>query len=147
RGAQAVEPIGGTDVIGVAQAAAWGLTRVLGQEIPDLRCTLTDLDPSPSRDDAATILRTLAADDRETQLGGRDGRLFAPRLRPTAPDATRPPPEIRSDGTYLITGGLGGLGLAVTRWLVEHGARSLVLTGRRGPNAEAQAALAELHRS
>src|SRR5207247_767146 len=36
RGAQAVEP----DVVGVAQAAVWGLTRVVGHEIPDLRCTL-----------------------------------------------------------------------------------------------------------
>ncbi|MDQ2644214.1 MAG: beta-ketoacyl reductase, partial [Myxococcota bacterium] len=33
--------------------------------------------------------------------------------------------------TYLITGGFGGLGLLVSRWLVEHGARTLVLLGRR----------------
>ncbi len=36
----------------------------------------------------------------------------------------------RSDGTYLVTGGLGGFGLAVAQWLVEHGARHLVLMGR-----------------
>src|SRR5439155_17244863 len=88
RGVQAVEPIGGTDVIGVAQASVWGLTRALGHEIPDLRCTLIDLDPSPSRDDAATILRTLTADDRETQPAWRDRRLFTPRLRSTAPPGT-----------------------------------------------------------
>jgi acyl transferase domain-containing protein/NADPH:quinone reductase-like Zn-dependent oxidoreductase/SAM-dependent methyltransferase/acyl carrier protein len=34
--------------------------------------------------------------------------------------------------TYLITGGLGGFGLVVARWMVEHGARHLVLVGRRG---------------
>ena len=33
--------------------------------------------------------------------------------------------------TYLITGGLGGLGLAVARWLVASGARNLALVGRR----------------
>jgi acyl transferase domain-containing protein/aryl carrier-like protein len=38
----------------------------------------------------------------------------------------------RADGTYLITGGLGGFGLAVAQWLVENGARHLVLMGRRG---------------
>ncbi|HTK74403.1 MAG TPA: SDR family NAD(P)-dependent oxidoreductase, partial [Gemmataceae bacterium] len=147
RGAQAVEPIDGTDVIGVAQAAVWGLTRAVGHEIPDLRCTLIDLDPSPSRDDAATILCSLAADDHETQLAWRDGRLFTARLHSTSTDVPHSTPEIRSNATYLISGGLGGLGLAVARWLVERGARSLVLTGRRGPNAEAKAALAELHRS
>lgn len=39
---------------------------------------------------------------------------------------------LRADGSYLITGGLGGFGLAMARWLVDHGARQLVLMGRRG---------------
>jgi NADPH:quinone reductase-like Zn-dependent oxidoreductase/acyl carrier protein len=38
----------------------------------------------------------------------------------------------RADATYLITGGHGGLGLAVARWLVEKGARHLVLLSRSG---------------
>jgi acyl transferase domain-containing protein/NADPH:quinone reductase-like Zn-dependent oxidoreductase len=42
--------------------------------------------------------------------------------------------NFRSDGAYLITGGLGGLGLEVSRWMVEHGARHLVLMGRREPS-------------
>ena len=43
-----------------------------------------------------------------------------------------------SEATYLITGGFGGLGLLIARWLVERGARHLVLVGRRGITAEAQ---------
>jgi acyl transferase domain-containing protein/acyl carrier protein len=38
----------------------------------------------------------------------------------------------RAKATYLITGGLGGVGLAVAQWMVDHGARHLVLMGRRG---------------
>jgi acyl transferase domain-containing protein/acyl carrier protein len=52
----------------------------------------------------------------------------------------KPPLALRDDGTYLITGGLGGFGLAVARWLADHGARHLVLIGRSGlssPAAEA----------
>ena len=45
---------------------------------------------------------------------------------------------IRQDGTYLITGGLGGLGLAVAEWLAERGARHLLLLGRRVPTAAVQ---------
>ena len=41
-------------------------------------------------------------------------------------------PMVRADATYLITGGLGGLGLALARGLVERGARHLVLVGRSG---------------
>lgn len=50
-----------------------------------------------------------------------------------------PAPIVRADGTYLITGGLGGFGLVLARWLVRNGARHLVLVGRRGaatPDAE-----------
>jgi NADPH:quinone reductase-like Zn-dependent oxidoreductase len=42
----------------------------------------------------------------------------------------------RSDGAYLITGGLGDLGLLAANWLVERGARHLVLMGRTGASNE-----------
>ncbi len=41
------------------------------------------------------------------------------------------------DATYLITGGFGGVGLVLARWIVERGGRSLVLVGRRGAFDEA----------
>lgn len=50
----------------------------------------------------------------------------------------------RSDATYLITGGHGGLGLAVARWLVEKGARHLVLLSRSGASPEGQKTVADL---
>jgi NADPH:quinone reductase-like Zn-dependent oxidoreductase/acyl carrier protein len=43
------------------------------------------------------------------------------------------------EASYVVTGGLGGLGLAVARFLVERGARSLVLIGRKPPTQAAQA--------
>ena len=52
---------------------------------------------------------------------------------------------IRSDATYLVTGGLSGFGLATAEWLVARGARSLALLGRRGDGTEeAQAGLARI---
>jgi acyl transferase domain-containing protein len=45
---------------------------------------------------------------------------------------------VKPDASYLITGGLGALGLEVARWLSKKGARHLVLVGRRGPNEEAK---------
>ena len=53
-------------------------------------------------------------------------------------------PICRADGSYLITGGTGALGLRTARWLVECGARSLVLTARRAPEADALEAIAAL---
>jgi NADPH:quinone reductase-like Zn-dependent oxidoreductase/NADP-dependent 3-hydroxy acid dehydrogenase YdfG/acyl carrier protein len=69
---------------------------------------------------------------REMAQGQHVGKLVVtmedPELRVVPP---RPGFQVRPDGTYLITGGLGGLGLEAARWLVEHGARNLLLLGRR----------------
>jgi acyl transferase domain-containing protein/threonine dehydrogenase-like Zn-dependent dehydrogenase/acyl carrier protein len=65
-----------------------------------------------------------------------------------------PPPQRRTralqidaDASYWITGGLGGLGLATARWLVDSGARHLVLTGRHAAGDGAQAAINTLSRA
>jgi myxalamid-type polyketide synthase MxaB len=47
----------------------------------------------------------------------------------------------RADGAYLITGGLGGLGLQVARWLIRKGAKDLVLMGRSDPTPAVRATL------
>ncbi|MFF9650542.1 SDR family NAD(P)-dependent oxidoreductase [Streptomyces sp. NPDC014622] len=46
------------------------------------------------------------------------------------------PPVVRADGAYIITGGLGGLGLATARWLAEQGAGRIILNGRRSASLE-----------
>ena len=46
--------------------------------------------------------------------------------------------QLRQDGTYLVTGGLGGIGCALAEWLAERGAGSIVLNGRRPPDAAAE---------
>ncbi|MET8765707.1 type I polyketide synthase [Streptomyces sp. NPDC004658] len=54
------------------------------------------------------------------------------------------PPVVRADGAYVITGGLGGLGLATACWLAEQGARRIVLNGRRPPSLDAARAINDL---
>ena len=44
-------------------------------------------------------------------------------------------PLIHPDATYLITGGLGGLGRSMTRWLAQQGAKSVALLSRSGPTS------------
>ena len=45
---------------------------------------------------------------------------------------------LRQDRTYLVTGGLGGIGCAVAGWLADHGAGAIVLNGRRPPDPEVE---------
>ena len=51
---------------------------------------------------------------------------------------------VRPAATYLITGGLGALGLRTAQYLVDSGARHLVLLGRRQPSAAAEELIDEL---
>jgi len=129
-----------TDLPDVAQAAVWGLIRSAQSEHPG-RFVLVDLDGDA--DSAGALPAALAAD--EPQLAIRAGRAYAPRLaraaRATAavPDgaAAEDAPWFDPERTALITGGTGLLGGLVARHLVDtHGVRSVVLTSRRGIDAD-----------
>ncbi|MET8700120.1 acyltransferase domain-containing protein [Kitasatospora sp. NPDC004723] len=126
----------GTDgaAMTASHAPAWGLGRAVGLEHPEIWGGLVDLDPAgadPERE-AAAIAAELLAPDGEDQVAYRSGLRKAARLRrvenlPVAPSPT----AVGPDGSYLITGGRGILGLRVARWLAGRGARHLVLLGRR----------------
>jgi NADPH:quinone reductase-like Zn-dependent oxidoreductase/acyl carrier protein len=63
---------------------------------------------------------------------------------PILPAVSEPKLLVRADRTYLITGGLGGLGLKVAEWLKAEGARHLALVGRSAPDPQAAQAVAQL---
>ena len=50
----------------------------------------------------------------------------------------------RPDRSYVITGGLGGFGLAVAEYMGQHGAKNLVITSKRGVRNGAQSAALQL---
>ena len=54
---------------------------------------------------------------------------------------------LRPDGAYLITGGLGALGLKVAGWMAANGAKKLVLIGRNHPSEEALSAIRAMEAS
>ncbi|MDE0188818.1 MAG: SDR family NAD(P)-dependent oxidoreductase [bacterium] len=54
--------------------------------------------------------------------------------------------HLRGDRTYLVTGGLGGIGCAVADWLADRGAGAIVLNGRRDPDAAATETIEALRR-
>ncbi|NEO74121.1 MAG: SDR family NAD(P)-dependent oxidoreductase [Moorea sp. SIO3H5] len=61
-----------------------------------------------------------------------------------ADGTTQKPLSFRSGASYLITGGMGGLGLLVANWMVSKGAKHLVLLGRRSPDDAIRKKITEL---
>ncbi|MFD7599116.1 SDR family NAD(P)-dependent oxidoreductase [Streptomyces mirabilis] len=127
-------------VPGLAQSVLWGLARSARAEHPELGLTLLDLDHS----DPADALLTAATHAEEPELASRAGTLLAPRLvrardrdttgTPVVPDLAGRPALVPTDGTVLVTGGLGAVGRHIARLLAEHGVPRLLLTSRQGPD-------------
>ncbi|GFJ80766.1 phthiocerol synthesis polyketide synthase type I PpsA [Phytohabitans houttuyneae] len=120
----------GADVRNADHATLWGLGRVVGGEHPRLWGGVLDLDPAQLVSTVDTLRRVLDAAPPDDVVRLRDGAAAVARLARIAREPVTGPLRCHPDGTYLITGGLGVLGREVARWLVERGARRIVLAGR-----------------
>ncbi|WP_428341141.1 SDR family NAD(P)-dependent oxidoreductase [Mycobacterium sp.] len=107
--------------------------RVLAGE-PDLGATLLDVGSGP--DVVAALADELAAATGDDVVAVRHDGRYVERLMRATLDGGPHEAVVRADGSYIITGGLGGLGTVVTRWLVERGAGRIVLNGRSEPSDE-----------
>ncbi len=103
------------------QALLWGLGQTFAAEHPSHWGGLIDLDPRASAEEQASeLLAQIDFNDREKLAAFRGSERYIPRLvrRPVEINGNGPW-KPRADATYLITGGLGGIGLAVAGWLVD----------------------------
>jgi acyl transferase domain-containing protein/acyl carrier protein len=132
----------------LGQAPLWGMGRVIALEHPELRCVRIDLDPAGNDEEIERLFQEVWSPDSEDQVAYRQDARYVARLTRHVPETSNRRPPICPDATYLITGGLGALGLDVARWLVHQGARHLLLTGRSGAGSDAaRRAVAELRQA
>ncbi|WP_430687906.1 type I polyketide synthase [Kutzneria viridogrisea] len=124
-----------------AQSQVWGLGRTMSLEHPDRWGGLIDLPADLDARARGRLAAALAGAGDEDQLALRPAGLMVRRLV-HAPELPATATGWRPEGTTLITGGTGGLGAQVARWMAEHGAERLVLTSRRGADAPGAAELA-----
>ncbi|MGW4160210.1 type I polyketide synthase [Streptomyces sp. NPDC004788] len=118
------------DRAALAQSPAWGLGRIVAAEHPDLWGGIVDLDPA-APEAFGPLVEVLRTRPEADVIAIRDGLPASSVLLAVDGKPERAPVECRPEGTYLVTGGLGALGLEVARWLAGRGARRLVLAGRR----------------
>ncbi|EGX61516.1 type I polyketide synthase [Streptomyces zinciresistens K42] len=123
------------------QAMVWGLGRIMEVEYSRRWGGLVDLPETVDSRAVDRLAAVLAGAEAENQVAIRGSGVFAQRLvRAPAPEnPTRD--GWRPTGSVLVTGGTGALGAHVARWLARTGAEHLVLTSRRGMQAEGAAEL------
>jgi len=124
--------------LNLAHAPLWGLGKSLALEHPEIWGGLIDLGLTST----AAILAEGVRLPQPSLLAARQGAWHTPRLAPANLEAPHPI-EIHAESGYLITGGLGALGLQVAEWLVTRGARHIVLLSRSGVTTESQRAAVE----
>jgi NAD(P)-dependent dehydrogenase (short-subunit alcohol dehydrogenase family) len=126
-----VHAVGETDHVASPLAATlWGLGRTIAAEHAQIWGGLVDLAASASPDIAADhLVREVASCDAEDKVAYRGDTRFVERLERARPGRSTDV-AVAANGTYLITGGLGGMGLAIARWIAERGGRHLLLIGR-----------------
>jgi len=145
RGAQRVI---GSDTVAPEQTSLWGFCRVAALEYPQIWGGLADLTAGGTDEWRELVDRLATASPDEDQVALRAHAVHVPRLVRRSGNPHPESLQLRSDATYLVTGGLGALGLEIAGYLASHGAGQLVLTSRRAPGATATArieALQDLH--
>jgi phthiocerol/phenolphthiocerol synthesis type-I polyketide synthase A len=124
---------GGSDEA-VRQGSLWGMAGVIRAEQPQLWGGLVDIpagrDMGEDVGDCAPALLAMLRTPAKSILALRDGEFLVPALAPVSGQPVREPLRCRPDAAYLITGGMGALGLLMATWLADLGARRLILAGR-----------------
>lgn len=136
----------------IEQSPIWGIGKAIALEYPQMNCIRVDLGANSTVNWAKILYSEIeyrhGEAELEDQIAYRDRTRYVPRLVRYLPNS-KPSHELNlsPDRTYLITGGLGDLGLLVAQWLVEKGAKYLVLLGRSEPKPHARDRVQELQQS
>ncbi|QNK68496.1 type I polyketide synthase [Variovorax sp. PAMC26660] len=129
-----VEDVAGTEALAPEKATVLGIAKVLGQESPSIACRVVDVVlPAPESaaetELARRVVEEAAAPQDEFVVAYRGPHRWIKTYEPL-PVQTPGVQRLRQGGVYLITGGLGGVGLALARYLSKTWQARLVLLGR-----------------
>lgn len=130
-----IHDVAGEGVARPEAATVLGLCRVAPQEYPKLKCRNVDVSFGPGVEGVESLveglLAELAAAATDSVVALRDRYRWLQTFEQIKVGAASANPlRLRTGGVYLITGGLGGLGLSIASYLAQHFRAKLILTGR-----------------
>ncbi|MGW1062492.1 type I polyketide synthase [Micromonospora rubida] len=122
----------GADLTRPEHATLTGLVRVLPVELPGLTVRLLDADPAATGADALVAELRRPADPEHTEVALRGARRWVTGYEQVTVDAEGEPGALREGGRYVITGGLGGIGITLAEDFARRARAKLVLLARSG---------------
>ncbi|BAY25364.1 AMP-dependent synthetase and ligase [Calothrix sp. NIES-2100] len=126
-----IQSIVADDPIAYEKSAVLGLLKTIPQELPWLNCRHIDLPFAEVVINGDYIFQEMQVSSKEREVAYRNGQRFVPRLEKVDwSNAPKSSITFKQGGTYLITGGLGGIGIEIARYLLKHYQAKLLLIGR-----------------
>ncbi|MFI1196259.1 SDR family NAD(P)-dependent oxidoreductase [Micromonospora sp. NPDC020750] len=122
----------GADLTRPEHATLTGLVRVLPVELPGLTVRLLDADPATTGADALVAELRRPVDPEHTEVALRGTRRWVTGYEQVTVDAEGEPGALREGGRYVITGGLGGIGITLAEDFARRARAKLVLLARSG---------------
>ena len=123
RGCQTIDNELNSDAI--ASSCLWGLGNAIAIEHPELWGGIVDLGDKQNDGENENLFKIIASEEnKEDRFILREDNIYVPRLQKQKRLTTNKTLKINSEGAYLITGGLGSLGLKIAQWLAEKGAKN-----------------------
>ncbi|MEJ2619245.1 MAG: beta-ketoacyl synthase N-terminal-like domain-containing protein [Candidatus Thiodiazotropha sp.] len=119
------------EAINLQHSVLWGLCKTAFLELPTHFDRIIDISKTDPEAMGQAILNELLSNSREFEIILRSGGRYVPRLSPVTITAKQTN-IIESSATYLVTGGLGALGLEIADWLATRKAGRILLLSRRG---------------
>jgi len=128
------EVVGGEPLV-PGKAPVLGLLKVIPQEYPGISCRCIDIPlPEPGREEEKlldALMEEFTVRSTDTVIAYRNNHRWIQVFDPLHLEAPQEKPQgLRKGGVYLITGGLGNIGIMFSRLLVKHAGARLVLIGR-----------------
>jgi|AntAceMinimDraft_12_1070368.scaffolds.fasta_scaffold00152_20 amino acid adenylation domain-containing protein len=134
---QPIHSVLGNETIHARQASLRGAILVVSQEFPLIETTCIDMAPGPSGMNPR-VLAALDAEVCSTErlpfVSLRGTRRYVPAFEQVRLPTNHTQNGLRQNGVYLITGGLGNMGLAMARDLIKRINATVILTGRKLPS-------------
>ncbi|MBN3925717.1 SDR family NAD(P)-dependent oxidoreductase [Nostoc sp. NMS4] len=125
---QATSP---SDKIAYEKTPVLGLIKTISQENPWLKCRHIDLPIDLVEVNATRILQEMRVMQSEKEVAYRNGHRLIPRLsKINLSQEKKQEIPLKQGGMYLLTGGLGGIGVEIAKYLLTHYQVRLLLVGR-----------------
>ncbi|WP_082830187.1 SDR family NAD(P)-dependent oxidoreductase [Nodularia spumigena] len=125
------------DPIAYEKSTVLGLLKTIPQELPQINCRHIDLPFAEVEKNGVLILQEMQISSKEREVAYRNGQRLISRLEQVDfISQSQSSITFKQGGTYLITGGLGGIGIEISRYLLKHYQAKLLLVGRTSLNSE-----------